>query len=164
MENPEAYLSLAAFYQKKRDFFLEGVKGSRFKPLPSRGTFFQNLCYDAVSEEKDMDLAMRLTALPHFKRYVPLAEAKEALAFWSSPEGSSIGRKLLKEIAERRTVTLLTTKELNTLDGFNKSAAGVAMGRMADDRSVDVSVLQAIGNYRLNSGVDLCVSVAKICR
>jgi methionine aminotransferase len=61
MENPEAYLSLAAFYQKKRDFFLEGIKSSRFKPLPSRGTFFQNLCYDAVSEEKDMDLAIRLT-------------------------------------------------------------------------------------------------------
>ena len=61
MENPEAYLSLAAFYQKKRDFFLEGIRGSRFKPLPSRGTFFQNLAYDAVSDEKDMDLAIRLT-------------------------------------------------------------------------------------------------------
>jgi methionine aminotransferase len=61
MENPEAYLSLAGFYQKKRDFFLDGVKGSRFKPLPSRGTFFQNLAYDAVSEEKDTDLAIRLT-------------------------------------------------------------------------------------------------------
>src|SRR5262249_37841002 len=61
MENPEHYLSLAAFYQKKRDFFLEGVKASRFKPLPSRGTFFQNLAYDAVSDEKDMDLALRLT-------------------------------------------------------------------------------------------------------
>jgi methionine aminotransferase len=61
MENPEAYLSLAAFYQKKRDFFLQGVRGSRFKPLPSRGTFFQNLAYDAVSDEKDTDLAIRLT-------------------------------------------------------------------------------------------------------
>src|SRR5687768_14590828 len=61
MENPEAYLSLAAFYQKKRDFFLDGIKGSRFKPLPSRGTFFQNLCYDAVSDERDTDLAIRLT-------------------------------------------------------------------------------------------------------
>jgi methionine aminotransferase len=61
MENPEAYLSLAAFYQKKRDFFLEGLKGSRFKPLPSRGTFFQNLAYDAISDEKDTDLAIRLT-------------------------------------------------------------------------------------------------------
>src|SRR5215510_10982519 len=61
MENPDAYLSLAAFYQKKRDFFLQGVKGSRFKPLSSRGTFFQNLAYDAISNEKDTDLAIRLT-------------------------------------------------------------------------------------------------------
>jgi methionine aminotransferase len=61
MENKDAYLSLAAFYQKKRDFFLQGVQASRFKPLPSRGTFFQNLAYDAVSDERDMDLAIRLT-------------------------------------------------------------------------------------------------------
>jgi len=61
MENPDAYLSLASFYQRKRDFFLEGLKGSRFKPLPSRGTFFQNLCYDAISDEKDTELAVRLT-------------------------------------------------------------------------------------------------------
>jgi methionine aminotransferase len=61
MENPDAYLSLASFYQKKRDFFLAGVKGSRFKPLPSRGTFFQNLAYDAISDELDTDLAVRLT-------------------------------------------------------------------------------------------------------
>jgi len=61
MENPDAYLSLAGFYQRKRDFFLGGVKGSRFKPLPSRGTFFQNLAYDAISDEKDTDLAIRLT-------------------------------------------------------------------------------------------------------
>ncbi len=61
MKDREPYLSLAAFYQKKRDFFLAGVQGSRFKPLPSRGTFFQNLAYDAISDEKDMDLALRLT-------------------------------------------------------------------------------------------------------
>jgi methionine aminotransferase len=61
MKDPEPYLSLPAFYQRKRDFFLAGVKASRFKPLPSRGTFFQNLAYDAVSDEKDTDLAIRLT-------------------------------------------------------------------------------------------------------
>ena len=61
MKDKDAYLSLAAFYQKKRDFFLDGVKVSRFRPLPSRGTFFQNLCYDAISDEKDTDLAIRLT-------------------------------------------------------------------------------------------------------
>jgi methionine aminotransferase len=41
--------------------FLEGVKASRFRPLPSRGTFFQNLAYDAITDERDMDLAVRLT-------------------------------------------------------------------------------------------------------
>ncbi|UCF76681.1 MAG: aminotransferase class I/II-fold pyridoxal phosphate-dependent enzyme, partial [Betaproteobacteria bacterium] len=61
MQNKDAYLSLAAFYQRKRDFFLEGLKASRFKPLPSRGTFFQNLAYDAISDERDMDMALRLT-------------------------------------------------------------------------------------------------------
>ena len=61
MKDRDAYLSLAAFYQKKRDFFLEGIGASRFKPLPSRGTFFQNLRYDAISDEKDTDLAIRLT-------------------------------------------------------------------------------------------------------
>jgi methionine aminotransferase len=29
--------------------------------LRSRGTFFQNLAYDAVSDERDTDLAVRLT-------------------------------------------------------------------------------------------------------
>lgn len=61
MKDRDAYLSLAAFYQRKRDLFLEGVRASRFRPLPSRGTFFQNLCYDAVSDERDTDLAVRLT-------------------------------------------------------------------------------------------------------
>lgn len=61
MKRKDAYLELAAFYQKKRDFFLDGIRGSRFQPLPSRGTFFQNLRYDAISDEKDTDLAVRLT-------------------------------------------------------------------------------------------------------
>ena len=61
MKDTDAYLSLSAFYQKKRDFFLEGIRGSRFKPLPSRGTFFQNLAYDEISEERDTELAVRLT-------------------------------------------------------------------------------------------------------
>jgi len=61
MKDRDAYLGLAAFYQKKRDFFLAQLEGSRWKPLTSRGTFFQNLCYDAISDERDTDLAVRLT-------------------------------------------------------------------------------------------------------
>jgi len=61
MRDKDAYLSLAAFYQRKRDFFLAGITGSRFRPLPSRGTFFQNLAYDAITDEQDTELAVRLT-------------------------------------------------------------------------------------------------------
>ena len=61
MQDRDAYLGLAAFYQKKRDFFLGALDGSRFQPLRSRGTFFQNLCYEAISDERDTDLAVRLT-------------------------------------------------------------------------------------------------------
>jgi methionine aminotransferase len=61
MKNKEAYLCLATFYQRKRDFFLSALEGSRFKPLPSRGTFFQNLAYDAISDELDTELAIWLT-------------------------------------------------------------------------------------------------------
>jgi methionine aminotransferase len=61
MKDADAYLGLAAFYQRKRDFFLQGLRGSRWQPLPSRGTFFQNLRYDAISDEPDTELAVRLT-------------------------------------------------------------------------------------------------------
>jgi len=61
MKDRDAYLGLAAFYQRKRDFFLAAVQGSRFAPLRSRGTFFQNLSFDAISDERDTDLAVRLT-------------------------------------------------------------------------------------------------------
>ena len=45
------------FYQRKRDLFLELIEGSRWKPLKSRGTYFQLLDYSAITDEKDMDFA-----------------------------------------------------------------------------------------------------------
>jgi methionine aminotransferase len=61
MRDRDAYLQLAAFYQKKRDFFRAGLAGSRFRILPSNGSFFQSLDYSAITDEKDADLAVRLT-------------------------------------------------------------------------------------------------------
>ena len=55
------YPELSAFYQRKRDLFLELIAGSRWKPLPSRGTYFQLLDYSAITQEADMDFALRLT-------------------------------------------------------------------------------------------------------
>jgi len=61
MERKEKYLTLPAFYQKKRDLFLSLIKDSRFRPLPCRGTYFQMLSYAAVTDEKDIDFARRMT-------------------------------------------------------------------------------------------------------
>jgi methionine aminotransferase len=59
LQNP-AHYNISAFYQAKRDLFQEVVKGSRFKILPSSGTYFQLLDYGAITDEKDTDFAIRL--------------------------------------------------------------------------------------------------------
>jgi methionine aminotransferase len=51
---------LAAFYQQKRDLFLELIQGSRFVPLACDGTYFQLLDYSAIAGDKDIEMAMRL--------------------------------------------------------------------------------------------------------
>lgn len=61
LKNKENYTHLNTFYQKKRDLFLDLVKSSRFKALPAKGTYFQLLSYDGISDEKETDFAIRLT-------------------------------------------------------------------------------------------------------
>ena len=48
------------FYQAKRDRFVALLDGSRFRPLPCRGTYFQILDYSAISDDGDAAFAMRL--------------------------------------------------------------------------------------------------------
>ncbi|MFI5163658.1 MAG: methionine aminotransferase [Bacteroidia bacterium] len=55
------YNELGEFYQKKRDFFLKQLKGSKFKFVPASGSYFQLLDYSAITNEKDTDYAIRLT-------------------------------------------------------------------------------------------------------
>ncbi len=61
LEQKDKYLTLPAFYQGKRDLFFSLIKDSRFRPLPCGGTFFQMLSYEAITDEKDIDFARRLT-------------------------------------------------------------------------------------------------------
>jgi methionine transaminase len=51
---------LAPFYQQKRDLFLTLMAGSRFRPLPCQGTFFQMMDYSAITSESDAEFALRL--------------------------------------------------------------------------------------------------------
>ena len=60
LSEPKNYLNLGAFYQKKRDYFLRKIKNSRFKVVPSHGTYFQVLDYSDISNEGGMDFAVRM--------------------------------------------------------------------------------------------------------
>lgn len=61
MQDRSRYLELADFYQRKRDFFRQALRASRFKLLPCAGTYFQLASYAEISDEPDVQLAERLT-------------------------------------------------------------------------------------------------------
>ncbi len=61
MRDPARHLGLAAFYQHKRDFFREQLRGTKFELLPCRGTYFQLARYDAISDLPDREFAQWLT-------------------------------------------------------------------------------------------------------
>lgn len=61
LENENNYLHLPDFYQKKRDFFLEQLEGSRFSWKPAEGTYFQLLSYSEISDMKDTEIAIEWT-------------------------------------------------------------------------------------------------------
>jgi len=85
MQIPERYLGLAAFYQKKRDYFRDRLRESRFALLPSDGTFFQSVRYDDITGEKDADFAVRLTR-EHGIAAIPLS------AFYRQPPPQKVLR------------------------------------------------------------------------
>jgi methionine aminotransferase len=60
-ENPKNYLNLPAFYQEKRDKFLNLIKDSRFTPVPCHGTYFQLLSYSGIDSIPEMQMAEELT-------------------------------------------------------------------------------------------------------
>lgn len=49
LSNPEHYLNLPNFYQAKRDFFRAGLGKTKFKLLPTPGTYFQCVDYSALN-------------------------------------------------------------------------------------------------------------------
>ncbi len=62
MADPRPYLELPAFYQRKRDLFLEGLKRTRFKLLPSQGTYFQCVDISDVSDLGESEFCQWLTS------------------------------------------------------------------------------------------------------
>ena len=61
LSTPAHYEEVAPFYQKKRDLFLELTKSSRFRPVPSYGTYFQLMTYEEISDRGDYETAEMFT-------------------------------------------------------------------------------------------------------
>ncbi|RQN35408.1 pyridoxal phosphate-dependent aminotransferase [Paraburkholderia tropica] len=62
LRDPQPYLDLPAFYQRKRDFFRAGLANSRFKLLPCEGTYFQCVDYSAISDLPEAEFSKWLTS------------------------------------------------------------------------------------------------------
>ena len=101
MQEPQHYLGLADFYQRKRDYFRDRLRESRFALLPSDGTFFQSVRYDDITDEHDADFAVRLTR-EHGVAAIPLS------AFYKEPPG----HKVLRFCFAKREETLFRGTEI----------------------------------------------------
>lgn len=82
MADPAEYMGLPEFYQQKRDFFLQAMSATRFKPLPCAGTYFQLFDYSDITDESDLAFCKRLTteygvaAIPVSSFYSDLKDEK----------------------------------------------------------------------------------------
>jgi methionine transaminase len=61
LEQPAHYLQLGSFMQAKKDYLQQLMQQTRFKPLPSYGSYFQLYSYAGISQESENDFAIRLT-------------------------------------------------------------------------------------------------------
>ena len=61
MADARPYLELPAFYQRKRDLFRAGLAKTRFKLLPSEGSYFQCVDISDVSDLGEADFCKWLT-------------------------------------------------------------------------------------------------------
>jgi methionine aminotransferase len=56
-QQPRHSNELSGFYQRKRDLFLRQLQGSRFRWIPSEGTYFQLLDFSDLSSAQDAQFA-----------------------------------------------------------------------------------------------------------
>jgi len=61
LADPQPYLALPQFYQRKRDLFRDGLARTRLRALQSQGSYFQLVDYSAVSDLSEADFCQWLT-------------------------------------------------------------------------------------------------------
>ena len=105
LQDETHYLNLNSFYQNKRDIFIEGLKNSKFKILPCKGTYFQLLDYSKVSNLNDREFSEYLTK-NHGIAVIPISP------FYDESDNASIIRICF---AKRDEVLVKASKILSEL-------------------------------------------------
>ena len=85
VDEPEHDQQLGAFYQAKRNRFREQLLGTRLRPLPVPGGYFQLVDYSAVSDLPDLE----------FTRWLTVGKGVTAIPlspFYAAPPGQRLAR------------------------------------------------------------------------
>ena len=93
------YLSLPGFYQTKRDYLSNGLRQTRFKVLPSPGTFFLLADYSDISDQSEADFAVWLTQT-HGVTVIPVS------AFYQSSDAPASNHQLVRFCFAKQEATL----------------------------------------------------------
>jgi methionine aminotransferase len=97
--DPQPYLNLPAFYQRKRDQLLNGLASSRFKPLQTEGTFFLLADYSEISDKSQSEFSQWLTK-EHGVAVIPVS------AFYMQPEDFDRKQKIVRFCFAKKESTL----------------------------------------------------------
>lgn len=60
LKKGQNFKEINAFYQSKRDYFIELLAGSKFELIPTKSTIYQLLDYSKLSDEPDTEFVMNL--------------------------------------------------------------------------------------------------------
>ena len=99
MRDPAPYLNLSALYQKKRDRLAQGLAGTRFKVLPSQGTFFLLADYRDISDMPEAEFAKWMT-IEHGIGVIPVS------AFYQNPNAPDSNHQLARFCFAKQETTL----------------------------------------------------------
>jgi len=93
---PEHYEQLGAFYQAKRDRFREQLLGTKLRPLPVPGGYFQLADYSAVSDLGDLE----------FCRWLTIEKGVTAIPLSPFYETPPLGQRLVRLCFAKNEATL----------------------------------------------------------
>lgn len=106
----DAYLNLSTFFEEKRNFVLDALAGTGFKPLECQGTYFLLVDYSAISELPEETFCNELTK-QHQVATIPVS------AFYRGGMEQHLARVCFakkRETLERVLDRLVRVKELTT--------------------------------------------------